>query len=350
MKNALLVLAVLLAFALGVFVFRQHAQLSAQQDEIARLLQDLAKMKEAAQAAPAAEAPKTAAKRTAARDLSADDLAAFAEAGAPAPAPAVVADKPGAKEPRFADLMKGITAMMTNDAMKAMIREQSKMQLDMRYGRLFKFLDLSPEKQEALKSLLMDRQMAFMDGGLSFMDGKTSPEDRKKMAQDLDAKKKAYDAQIKDLIGAEDFDALQQFEQTEPERMQVDMLKTSLAGSGEPLTEKQEYDLVNAMHSARTNAASPLLKNPDQMPDPAQFTDKAMADAMQQMNSVESQYTAAATGILSANQMTQFKKFNEQQRQMREIGMKFAAQMFGGGSNAVPAGVNVQSISVTPGP
>jgi hypothetical protein len=170
------------------------------------------------------------------------------------------------------------------------------------------------------------------------------------MAKDLEAKKKDYDAKIKDLIGADDFDALQQFEQTEPERMQVDMLKSSLASSGEPLTEKQEYDLVNAMYSARTNAASPLLKNPDQMPDPSQFTDKAMADAMQQMSSVESQYTAAATGILSANQMVQFKKFNDQQRQMREIGMKFAAQMFGGGSNAVPAGVNVQSISVSPGP
>lgn len=351
MKNALLALAVVLALALGVFVFRQHTQLSAQQDEIARLLQDLAKMKEATQAALAAEAPKAAAaKRASVRDTSTDDMAAFAESGAPAPVPVASKAKPAAREPKLSDLMKGITSMMTNDAMKSMIREQSKMQLDMRYARLFKFLDLPPEKLEALKGLLMDRQMSFMDDGMAFMDPNVSAEDRKAKAKELEKKKVAFDNQIKELIGTEDFDALQQFEQTEPERMQVDMLKNSLASTGEPLTEKQEYDLVNAMHSARTNATSPLVKNQSQMPDPTQFTEAAMKEAANQMNAVDSQYVATASTILSPTQMEQFRKMNDQQRQMREMGMKFAAQMFGGGSNAVPAGVNVQSISVTPGP
>ena len=58
-------------------------------------------------------------------------------------------------------------------------------------------------------------------------------------------------------------------------------------------------------------------------------------------------YDQAAQKILSPAQYAGYQKHQEQQKQMNEIGMKFAAAMFGGDSNAVPANVNVQVQTIT---
>jgi hypothetical protein len=110
------------------------------------------------------------------------------------------------------------------------------------------------------------------------------------------------------------------------------MLKHSLSAKGEPLTEQQEYDLVNAMYKARSSSASPLLnQSPDAPPDPATFTAAGLTRAMEEMKKVEAGYDRSAQGILTPTQYAEFKKFAEQQRAMQEMGMKMASEMFGAG-------------------
>ena len=63
----------------------------------------------------------------------------------------------------------------------------------------------------------------------------------------------------------------------------------------------------------------------------------------------QEQNAAIAQGILTPAQYEQYKKHAEQQKAMNEMGMKFAAQMFGGASNIAPAGVSVgTSVIVAP--
>jgi hypothetical protein len=113
--------------------------------------------------------------------------------------------------------------------------------------------------------------------------------------------------------------------------MQVEMFKTSLATTGEPLTDQQEFDLVKVMHESRTNSpAMAALMKRDETPDPALFTESGMTNLMAQMEKVQQDYAAAAAKILSPAQNEKFTKFLDQQKAMTEMGMKFAAQMFGG--------------------
>lgn len=339
MNKPLIVIAAVGALA-AVVVFQQmqitdlRKQL-AERPEVERIVE---------KAVVPAPAPSVASKRAVATRTEKDEPAEVTPAAVPAKTPAVAASAGNESKSKggMGEFIAGIGSMMTNPAMKQMIRAQSKMQLDMQYERLFKFLNKPAATTEALKELLMDRQMAMMDVGMSFMSGKSTPEERKAQAAQIKAMQEASDKKIADLLGPDDFDAYKQYENTQPERMQVDMFKHSLASSGEPLTEQQEYDLVNAMYSARTNApAMNRMMKQDEMPDPAQFTGAGMTNMMAQMDAVQKQYAATAEKILTPAQNQQFQKYMEQQKAMNEMGMKFAAQMFGG-SNAVPANVQVQ--------
>ncbi len=334
MKKSLIVVAV--AAAVTVVIIHQQTKISALQKALA----EKPAVEKIVEKVPA-PAPRAEVAVTKRAEPPVVAPAAVVPAAPPTAPTAAAAAKP---KPNMADFMKNIGSMMTNSAMKEMIRSQAKIQLEMQYGRLFKFLNKTPEQIEALKNILMDRQMALMDSGMSFLDGSLSPEDRKKKAEEIKTVKDSYDKQIAALLGTDDYDAFKQYESTQPERMQVEMFKNTAAASGEPLTDQQEYDLVNAMYSARTNAPamSAMMMKQDAPPDPAMFTEAGMTNAIAQMNQVQQQYAAAAAAILTPTQNEQYKKFLDQQKAMNEMGMKFAAQMFGGSSNAVPAAVNVQ--------
>lgn len=319
------------------------AKVILMQREIAALKKDLAKRPAIERPVEAAPVPAPAPRA----EVVAEKPAPPAPVVQPPPPPvapvapaAVAGQKP---KPNMSDFMKGIGSMMTNSAMKEMIRQQAKMQLEMQYGRLFKFLNKSPEQIEALKNLLMDRQMALMDSGIAMMSGDMSTEERTKKGQEIKAAKDSYDKKIAELLGPDDYDAFKQYENTQSERMQVEMFKSRLASAGEPLTEQQEYDLVNAMYSARTNMpAVSAMMNQETPPDPAMFSSSGITNMFAQMDKVQESYAKAAAAILTPSQNEQFKKHAEQQKAMQEMGMKFAAQMFGGSSNAVPANVQIQ--------
>ncbi len=332
MKNALLALltaALLAAVAIAV----------KQRNELAEL--------RAAAAAPAAPRPSERvrpAPEKPARPAEPVQVVHADPPSAPAARPAapIPETPPPARDKKpAANFMAGLSSMMTNAAMKEMIRSQTKMQLGLRYDRLIKYFNLSPEEAEQFKALLMDRQMALMDVGFGMMKEGQSEADRTAQAEKMKQTMAGFDQQLKDLLGAEDYEALQQYEATEPERMQVEMFKHSLAD--EPLTEQQEYDLVNAMYAARTNSSSALLKQrPDTPPDPKMFNAEGMKKMMEDMAQVETRYTETAKTILSPAQFASFEKHLEQQRAMQEMGMKMAAQMFGEGGEGTPAAVEVQ--------
>lgn len=329
---------------LGLLVVRQQARISALEKE------RVAAPSVADDAVPTSSQPVTPAK-SAAPTIAAVESTVPVAPPPPAPVhtPAQPADE-GGKKPNMGDFLKNIGSMMTNDAMKSMIRTQSRMQLGMQYGRLFAFLNKPAETTEALKDLLIDRQMALMDSGLALMDGKLSPEERKQKADEIKSVKEAFDKKIASLLGTEDYDAFKQYEDTQPERMQVDMLKGSLSATGEPLTEQQEYDLVNAMYQARTNsAAAAAMPGPDTIPDPSQFTQAGLKKAVENLDLMQKAYAASAQKILTPAQYAGYQKHQEQQKQMNEIGMKFAAEMFGGDTNATPANVKVH-VQATPTP
>jgi RNA polymerase sigma factor (sigma-70 family) len=221
--------------------------------------------------------------------------------------------------------LAGLAKMLKDPQMKDMIRAQQKMMVDQMYGGLSKTLTLSPADGDALKKLLLDRQMALMDAGLAAMDG--SGADPKQTAEDTKALKAQYDKQIQDLLSPQDYAAFQQYDQTAGERTMVNLFKQWLAPT-DVLTDQQQNDLIAAMHDNRKALPASSLLNGNSN-DPSKLTDENLTDAQKQMEQLNQQDAERAGAILTPTQLEQFTKFQQQMSAMQQAGLKMAVQMFG---------------------
>ena len=141
------------------------------------------------------------------------------------------------------------------------------------------------------------------------------------------ALKSDYDKKIEDLLGPQDYQVFKDYEQTVPDRMQVQMFKGTLSADT-ALTDQQEYDLMAAMSEERNALpASSLMKS--QNSDPSQFTEERIAELTKQMDQMQQVYANRAAAILTPAQLEQFTKWQQQMSAMRAAGLKMAAQMFG---------------------
>jgi hypothetical protein len=234
---------------------------------------------------------------------------------------------PAASQSNAPNMFAAIGKMAKDPAFKDMMRNQQKMMLDMTYGGLFKSLNLSTEDVDKLKQFLTDRQMAMMDGGMAMMSGEMSPTDRAEKAKELQQVKADYDKKIEDFLGADDYAVFKNYEDTQAERMQVNLFKQSLTGE-DALTDQQEADLVAAMYQERKSLPDPNFMQKTN-PDPSKFTEEGIAEMQKQLDHLRDQYLQSAANILSAPQLERFKKALDQQRAMQAMGLKMAAQMFG---------------------
>jgi hypothetical protein len=318
----ILVLAISTVSLLGVcLVQRQQIQrLSAQREELARAVERDAQAKHSRSAV---------AKGTKAASISqAKTKSAEVNAVEPEPAIAPAAAK-ALPAPANDAPMAGLAKMMKNPGMKDMIRAQQKGQQDMMYGSLFKFLQLPEADMESFKSLLLDRQMALVDSSMDMMSGEATPEEKKAAAENMKETTAAYDAQIKALLGDDNYAVYKSFEDTQAERMQVTLYKGSLA-AGDQLTDEQEDSLIRAMHDARSAFKSDVPGFGDkQTADPSQFTPEGIENLLAESAKLQEQYVAKAAAILTPAQLELFKANQKQQQAMQEMGMKMAAKMFG---------------------
>lgn len=232
-------------------------------------------------------------------------------------------EKPAKKPP-----MGQLAEMLKTPGMKDVIRAQQKGTMDITYASLYDYLKLPPEKLEAFKGLLLDRQMALMDVGLAMMDASLSDEEKKASAAKAAEIKKQFDEQIHAFLGEENAEVYDQFEDTQPERTQVHFFKQALAGS-EPLTEAQEHDLITAMHEERKDFAfSTDFEDPANMGGNT-FTEERIVKHMEELSALQERNATRAAGILNETQLKGFKASQEQQRSMQEMGLRMASQMFG---------------------
>ena len=244
------------------------------------------------------------------------------------PAPVARAAPAGGAGPTGAAPMQAIAKMMKDPAMREMMRGQQKGMMDVTHASLFRYLDLSPEELETFKTLLLDKQMALVDVGIGFMDTSATAGEREARARELEQLNKDFDARIRDALGDEDFAVYQEFEATQPERMQVNTFKMSLSGD-QALDEEKEHLLVRALYDERTNMTFSLSMDQRRPPDPSQFTAETIAKFLEEGRALQDRSVQRAAQVLTPQQLDSFKRSLEQQRAMQEMGLKMAAQMFG---------------------
>lgn len=146
--------------------------------------------------------------------------------------------------------------------MRQLMAIEQKGRLDARYAALFRELRLSPEKLEAFKQLLVDRQNAPMDVMAAAMkQSALGPDASGNLSGLIQQEAQNVDAAIRGLLGETAYEEFQDFNRTQSERSVVDQLASRLSYSETPLTPEQADALVNLLSAER--ATQPPSPTPD---------------------------------------------------------------------------------------
>jgi hypothetical protein len=246
-----------------------------------------------------------------------EQVAAPAPEATPAPRPPAA---PQAFDPG------GFTDMLERPEFRKAMASQQKMMLGQQYGELFEALALGPEDRDTLKDLLGERLMADMELGIRVLQaGGSSGSQVEELAE---ARQEIQD-RIQMFLGEDDFAFLEQYEATQPERMQVDLFKQGLTGQDQ-LTWEQEHELIMALHEERMSFPFSMGQSgPPQlgtMPDPEE-----MERHFEEMAQLNKRLALRADELLTPAQAAQFRENLKNVAAMQEMTMGMAQKMFGGG-------------------
>jgi hypothetical protein len=228
-----------------------------------------------------------------------------------------------------------LAAMFKDPKMKEMIKSQQKLvmgpMIDKSYAQLFKQLNLTPEQTASLKELLQSKMLVAADMGMSMMDGSLDATKRAELGKQIKTDTEAYDAQIKQFLGDDNYKAFEGYEKTIPDRMAVGQFSDQLAGSATPMSSDQQQQLIQAMTEERTGfkwTTDYSNKNPGDTDFAQMFSEDRMSQFAQEKAQFDQQFLVRAKQILSPEQYTAYEQFQAAQRELQINAMKMAAKMF----------------------
>ncbi len=219
-----------------------------------------------------------------------------------------------------------------NSGVRAMLPKTQEVQIDMTYGKLFHKLSLNAEELDNFKGLLGARVGAQMDASMKLMNPATSAAERQAIKNQFAASKTQSDADIRKFLNNEDdYKTYQQWEDTQPERMALELGSSAFANAGVPLSDEQREQLVGTMADVRMSPSTvPGLENARDVT-PGSLTPEGIAKQLERHKLDDARVREDATKFLTPEQIEALKKMQDQMLVMKEAGMKMSGQMFGGG-------------------
>lgn len=227
--------------------------------------------------------------------------------------------------------MKALAEMMKNPAMKEMVKQQQIAQLEMQYAGLMSKFQLNDEEKANFKQLLAERLQLEGEVGLQMMDDSLTPEQRRALMQQITDSKNASNEKIKTFLNNdEDYGTFQHWEESKPERMQLNMGQSLFAAAGEPLSQAQEQQLVETMYTIRTMPKNtPDLNRPENI-NPANLSSSEIDRQLVNYDADAKRVYQEAARYLSPKQLESLKTMQQQWRAMQEAGLRMSSAMMGG--------------------
>ena len=333
MKNLIITLLAIATLALGAWCLHQQNQFKNQSAQLAQTETQLAATKaELQQQSEAIEHAKFAA----ANEKILQQVLAETEAGAEEKSKKAAHLEQSLAAAKTNNPMQGMAAVFKDPKMREMIKSQQKAvlgpMLDKQYAALFQQLNLTPEQTAALKDLLEKKMFAGTDAGFSMLDDTLDAAQRADLAKQVKSQTDGIENQIKQLLGDQNYQTLQTYQQTLPDRTAVSQFSDQLAGSATALTSDQQQQLLQAMGDVRANFKwTAALNNPGTAASgdyAAIFTEDNINQFAQQQEQFDQQVFTRAQSILTPDQFTAFQGYQKAQRDLQIAGMKMAAQMF----------------------
>jgi RNA polymerase sigma factor (sigma-70 family) len=199
------------------------------------------------------------------------------------------------------------------------------------YAKLFAELHLTPEQTTALKDLMINKQMAAGEMGAAAMTGQAHPAQLQALAVQVKAEQAAFDDQIKQLLGDDNYTQYQAYGKTLSERMIVTQLADQLAGGPKEVRPEQEQQLFDAMLEERQS-----FKFTTDLSDPSKltgdvasyYTEDGKKRYLQELEQLGQRYLGRAQSILSPEQLGAFQSSLASQQAMQTASVTVLSKMF----------------------
>jgi hypothetical protein len=229
-----------------------------------------------------------------------------------------------------------LAEMFKNPEMRDLIKQQQQVAMtsivDKNYADFIKTRQMSPEQAARLKELIAKKMAVGTDLGMEMMSGDLTAEQRADLMKRVKTDTDAIGAELKDLLGTDNYAAYETYEKSLPDRMAVSGFKDQLASGGTPLNNDQEQQLIQAMMQERegfkftTDFANQTTPSEDMF---SRLNEDTLNAYFQEQEQLNQRYLARAQTILSPEQYTAYQKSLVAQQELGKMGMKMAAQMFG---------------------
>ena len=225
--------------------------------------------------------------------------------------------------------------MMKNPDTKEMIKTQQKAvlngMLEKAYSPLVNQLGLTPEQAAAFKDLVVNKSLAGAAVGMSLL-SETDPAKRSQLLEQTKIEKDAYDLQIKQMLGDDNYQQYQTYEKSLSDRMAIGMFRDRQAAGPGVLSAEQEAQLIQVMGEEKQNFkfTTDLSDQSKVTGDLAgNLTEEKVNQYLQEQEQLQQRYLSRAQTLLSADQYASYQKFLSSQLQMQKLGLNMASQMFG---------------------
>jgi hypothetical protein len=193
--------------------------------------------------------------------------------------------------------------------------------LDTEYADIFKELNLTPEKQDKLKDLIVEFEMAFNEISLDSYSASSDEEKAslKKRAENIYSENQM---KLKDLLGNTDYREYHDYAERANVRSNVNNFEETLS-QDEKLTKDQEKALVEIMYKEQSKVFSEIGYDPNKTLEfPSDVKAGKVEGRSKNMEKIFSRSIENAKGLLSASQLEQFKKFLTDYREKMDMSYK----------------------------
>jgi hypothetical protein len=143
-----------------------------------------------------------------------------------------------------------IRADLTNPQSRAIRLQRARIQVEMKYARLFRRLtDLEPEKVEKLKTILVEQDLNQMIASLP-TDSELVSDQPTQVSQRLEANRSASDEQIKNLVGSDDYASYTTYMDSRAYEQTVGQIVNIIQSRGVAVGDEQQQAILDAYGSA----------------------------------------------------------------------------------------------------
>jgi len=202
-------------------------------------------------------------------------------------------------------------ARMKDPEFLAKMKERFREGISRRYQPLFEYLELSKEDQAGFTDIIMNKMNSMKDIGREIFGtihkGEISDEARQK----FEKMNQEFEDEMKSYLGEDVYDVYVQYEQTQPERKEVQRINGKLAEKKlTPMTTEQQDELILSMYEKRKNTDVFVMTGLGvmELPSNESMSKDGRQKQAEQLDQLNVQYIETASTILDEKQLEEFSK------------------------------------------